>query len=85
MNILFDSGWLDFAADESQHILVTHNLGTAPKAIQMQGKDGEILGFPKQDGVSGPYLQDTSSSVALKVFKPDAYNFSGQFKIVIYG
>jgi hypothetical protein len=89
-NVLYDSGLLDFANDESECVLVEHTLGQLPPAIQFYGDlDGE-LGFPtlldeNDIEIDGPYLEDTSDLNAIKVYKPNAYEYAGKFRIVIYG
>jgi hypothetical protein len=52
------------------------------------GRDGENIGFPTlmdENGVpvAGPYLDQTTDPNAVNVFKPAAYTFTGQFKVLI--
>lgn len=85
---IFDSGLLDFAANEGLAVEVVHNIGRCPKLIQFYGDlDGE-LGFPRLttsggDVIPGPYLEDVTDSAKLKVYKPDAYNYAGKFRVKI--
>lgn len=89
MALLFDSGALDFAANEGLSIDVDHNLGSIPDSIQFLGISGSTEGFPTlldgEDEIPGPYLTQTRDPNTVKVHKPDAYSFSGQFKVRIYG
>lgn len=89
MAIVFGSDWLDFGANESTPVVVQHNLGRCPEAIGFTGKDGEDLGFPTLlDGegkeIPGPRIEGHQDPNQLSVYKPDAYTFTGQFKITIY-
>lgn len=88
-NLIYDSGLLNFSNSENQFVTVQHNLGKKPPIIQFVGeKDGEV-GFPclvneQNQRVTGPYLGDTTDFSALKVYKPDVYTYTGQFRIRIF-
>lgn len=89
MVAIFDSGLVSFAADESQCVEVFHNLGRCPQVIQFLGELGEEVGFPRLVDESGnelakPYLVDTTDPNKIKVFKPNVYNYAGQFRIRIF-
>jgi len=88
MPVIFDSGLLDFALNESQYIEVIHNLGACPQVIQFSGDLDGVIGFPTITGIggvpmAGPYLEDATDSNKLKVYKPDIYLYSGKFRIRI--
>jgi hypothetical protein len=81
---IFDSGLLDFAEDESQYIEVVHNLGASPQVVQFMGELKGEVGFPVISGTGGPYITDITNPVSLKVYKPNAYAYTGQFRICIF-
>ena len=86
-NPVFESEWLDFSGDESTPVVVSHNLGRCPKAIAFRGKDAEgNIGFPTISGQEnlGPILEKSTDPNVVEVRKPNAYDFSGQFKIIVY-
>jgi hypothetical protein len=88
MPILFDSGALDFAENETQFVEITHNIGSSPKVIQFYGELDGIIGFPTLTGIdgsnlSGPYLENVMDPYTLRVFKPDNYLYAGKFRVCI--
>jgi len=88
-NVVYESGYQDFAEDENSYVAINHSLGYKPKVIQFYGDLEGELGFPTITGVGGveidgPYLDDVEDLNTLKVYKPDAYTYSGGFRIVIY-
>lgn len=89
MDIIYDSGLKSFAEDETQYIEIIHNLGKRPPIIQFIGEKNLEIGFPKLskstgEDIPGPYLTDILNPIKLKVFKPNAYTYNGQFRVRIY-
>jgi len=82
--LLFDSGPLNFSSDPSIPILVHHNLKHPPPIIQFYGESETVVGFPKIEGSSGPYLEDTFDYNTIKVYKPSTYPYTGKFRLKIY-
>ena len=88
MPVIFDSGPLDFAQDESQYVEVVHSLGKCPNVIQFYGELDGNLGFPQaldQDNmpIPGPYLTETTNHSFVRAHKPNDYEFGGKFRILI--
>ena len=88
-NVAFDSGLLEFSSDETVPVEVHHNLGQAPRMMKFFGDENGVLGFPTlfdadDQEIECPYLQGTQDPNTIKVFKPEAYNFSGKFRIICY-
>jgi hypothetical protein len=88
MPVVFDSGLLDFAEDETQYVEVVHGLGKCPNVIQFYGELDGNLGFPQtldehSNPLPGPYLTETTNHNVVRAHKPDTYEFAGKFRILI--
>lgn len=93
MTELFDSGWVSAPGDDS-YIDIAHNLGHTPASIQLRGRldDGQggySEGLPMVlDGNGDPVepvrLEQYQDHNTVRVFKPAAYTFTGDVRIVIF-
>lgn len=82
----WESAELDFGPNEATPVTVNHNQNRVPEVVQFIGVSG---GFEAQYDGSGnlipkPYITGAEDANTIMVYKPDAYTYSGKFKICLY-
>lgn len=89
MALVFESELLDFSNDETIPVVVQHNLGVQPVVVSFTGYNGDEVGFPmlkdpQDNPIPGPRVEGADGLNELRVYKPNAYTYTGKFKIQIY-
>lgn len=91
-NVLFTGSWTNFSGDENTPVVVNHNLNMCPKVLALECSEdgGTTIGTPQVlDGggnpVPGPYIASCTDHNTCEVYKPNAFTYAGQFRVVIYG
>lgn len=89
--ILYTSPWTDFSGDENIPIVINHNLNKCPKtlALQCSTDNGTTIGLPNLlDGngvpLPAPYIACCTDKNMCEVYKPNAFTYTGKFRVVIY-